>query len=134
MSSPNSISGAYLEAEIGGVEVNGLHAWEADDAGGDVLEATTSKGLGATNTDTGCIDLKVTLRLYFNIADGIQVDLRFGTILLNVWLFRNRGDSLPAFQMPVAVVIGSPQTVEVRGRCEMTVTIKNKGQWVDNRY
>lgn len=129
-----SISGAYLEASINGVAVNGLHEWEADDSGGDVLDATHGGTGGSTDTDVGCKDLRVTLRMIFDVADGIDVDLRFGTILTSVLLYRHQGDSSPAYELPSAIVVGKPTTVPVRGRIEMTATIKNKGAFTENLY
>lgn len=129
-----SISGSRLRCKINGVTVAGLHDWEADDSGGDVLDATTGEDGGFTNTDTGCADLKVTLRLYFDITNGIDVVIAFGTVLTNLLLYRHLSDATPAYTIDSAVVIAKPTTVQVRGRVETTVTVKNKGSWTENVY
>lgn len=129
-----SVSGAYLEAVIGGVSVSGLHQWEADDSGTDKLDRTSGKDQKCTNTDVGCYDLTVTLRLYFDLTDGIGLEVYTGDILYNVYLYRADGDASPAFTLPEAIVTQSPESVEVRGRCELTLTIKNRGLYEQNRY
>lgn len=129
-----SVSGAYLECKVNGVVVNGTHEWEADDSGGDVLDATTGNKGGFTDTDVGCNDLRVTLRLLFDITDGIDVNLKRGTVLTEVLLYRRSGDTLPAYELPTAIVIGKPTTVQVHGRVETNATIKNKGSFTENLY
>lgn len=128
-----SISGSKLACLINGVEINGLHQWEASDSGTDKLDATTGATGGYTNTDVGCYDLDVTLRLYFDLTAGITVVVYTGDVIENVELFRSASDVTPAFTLPEAIVVSSPETVEVRGKCEITMTIKNRGYYDQSR-
>lgn len=130
-----SVSGKYLAAVVDGVAVIGCHEWEADDSGGDVLDATVAVSgddAGFTDTDTGCDDLRVTLRFLWSVLTGIGVTLNRGTVIENLLLYHNENDVTPAYEVPRAIVISRPTTVNVRGRIEKVCTIKNKGRYVEN--
>jgi hypothetical protein len=129
-----SISGAYLSAKVNGVAFSGLHGWTASTTGTDKLDATTGADGGYTKTDIGCKNLRVSLKLLFDVTDGITVTLEEGDILSDVELYRHQGDDEPAYDLPEAIVVGDTETVEVRGRIEIDAEIENRGPYTKNRY
>ncbi len=79
--------------------------------------------------------MKVTLKLYFDYLNGVGVDLRFGTILTELLLWRNGPqDESPAYELPEAIVVSKPTSVDVRGKVEVTVSVKNRGTYTENTF
>lgn len=120
-----SISGKYLTATVGGTAIDGTHSWEADHQVDD-LDATVGNDGGFTDTDAGCESLSVRVQFYFDLTTGAAAGLRPGTELTNVNLYRVASSDL-AYTIPTAIVVGRTFSAQVRGRLEVTATIKNKG-------
>jgi hypothetical protein len=129
-----SVSGAFLRCTINGTRVGVLHSWQADDAGSDKLDRTSGDDDGFTNRDIGCLDLVVSLGIYFDTTTGTNLTFSTGAVISNVLLYFNSGDATPAFNIPLALVMSNPKTVEVRGRCETTFQIGNKGPYNRNNF
>lgn len=123
-----SVSGKFLTAKIGSLAVVGLVDWEAEEHGDD-LDATVGNSGGATNTDTGCDDLTVTLSGVIDTTTGQYAAISRGVILSNLKLYRAATDTTPAFTVPSAIITQSTQTARARGRVEFRSVAKNKGVW-----
>src|SRR5262245_47421418 len=112
-----SVSGKFMSCTINGVEIFDNYAWTAEE-GGDVLERTAGRHQGKEAEDMGVENCHVTIRGYMDVELGQYVPVRRGTIITNLRLFRDRGDSTPAFDIPEALSVRSKQGGEVKGKVE----------------
>jgi hypothetical protein len=128
-----SISGAFLEAKIGAspVVLPGVQEWTVEE---EVEELDRSSGAsgGKGDRDAGIGDATITMRLFQDTTTGVYAVIKAGTVLTDLILFRNSGDTDPAFSFPTALVIRSGNPVRVRGGVYLDITAKNKGTYTTN--
>jgi hypothetical protein len=124
-----SISGKYMTFTVGGVEVAGNYAWDADE-GGDVLDATVGANNGWEKEDMGVQSLHVTVKGYMDLTDGVYVPIRRGTILSDVEFYRTSADVTPAFAAAEMLAARSRQGGEVRGKIEWNAELHSRGDVV----
>lgn len=138
MSSPiitGGASGSYLKATIGSspTDLPETMSWEADTSGSDVLDVTTGGDQGYTNTAIGAKDLKVTLKLVFDLSAGATnwAALTLDTYITSLKLYTKASDSNPRYHLTKARVIANPIQVAVRDKITYTVVVKNCGPWTE---
>lgn len=127
---PNTISGKYLVAVIGGVVVSGVQDWNAVETS-DQLDGTTGADLGYENDDDGISRVEVDFNLVQNLANGAAITLTRGTTI-SLLLYRSAGDALPAFDIPTFKVYSAGTRGAVKERFTQAVRGRSKGAYTVN--
>lgn len=126
-----SISGKKISAKIGIATVVGLVGWTVDEDAQE-LDGTTAADGGYENPDDGVWGATIQIKGILDIETGVYTPIRRGTLIANLNLYRDIGDVTPAYTFPLAKVFKSTQGAEIRGRFEVSATIKSKGVYAYN--
>lgn len=123
-----SVSGKKISGTINGADIVGLVSWRATEEVVE-LDATTAADNGYARPDGGLKSLTVEISGVMDLADGDYTSIRAGTAITNLLLYRDVDDATAAFTIANAQVFRSTQGAEIRGRFEISCTIKSIGEY-----
>jgi hypothetical protein len=127
-----SVSGKYLACTIDGVDFEDLMDWTVDEDSEAVERVTGSTG-GFHDEDSGIQKAAITMNFVQDTTTGFYVAVRAGTVVENLRLWRNAGDTTPAFDFPLARVQRSGVKVQAKGGpVTVPLTLVNKRAYTAN--
>lgn len=126
-----SVSGKKIAAKIGTALIVGLVGWKARESAIE-LDATTGADLGYEHPEAGVLGLTVEISGVMDITSGEYIPIRAGTIFTNLKLYRDVTDTTEAYLIPTATALESSQGADVKGRFDISATVKSIGSYTVN--
>lgn len=120
-----SVSGKYLAVTLDGVDLEDPMDWDVSEDS-EAAERTSGSTGGYHDEDSGVLKATITINFVQDTTTGFYTEIAAGTVLTNLRLFRNAGDTNPAYLFPLARVQRSGQKVQVRGSITVPITAVNK--------
>lgn len=121
-----SVSGKYLACTIDGVDFEDLMDWTVDEDSEAAERVTGSTG-GFHDEDSGILKATITMNFVQDTTTGFYAAVAAGTVITNLRLWRNAGDTNPAFLFPLARVQRSGTQVRAKGGAiTVPLTLVNK--------
>jgi hypothetical protein len=125
-----SISGKLAGGRLGSNLISGTYRYEFEESA-DELDGTTGSDLGYAHPDSGVLGATVRLSCYFELGATSYTPLRAGTAVTVLKLYDDLSDS-EVVNIPNGIIFGSVKQSEVRGRMEVSCTIKSVGSYTVN--
>jgi len=126
-----SVSGKYLTCKINGVVIFDNYGWTVKESAVK-LGRTTGRFLGFRATDQGVLGANISIKGYMDVASGQYEPVEAGTIITNLYLYRDQNDTTAAYEFPQANVFDSTQGGEIEGKVEWTSESESYGIYYCN--
>lgn len=127
-----AVTGKKIGMKIGVTTFTALVGWTVDEKA-DELDQTTSADMGYGNPDSGVIQASISLKGLASVdVAHLYAPVRAGTLITTLKLYREIDDTTEAFNFPFALVIDSSMSGEVRGRFEISASLKSRGSYTYN--